>query len=413
MRYYRVNEDWLTYLEGDFRSEVLTVLRGLPLQRLQKYPPPKITGLPFGNETRVLRRYLKGESSQLDASVLSAAYRRSASESDRRLYDAFRQNKRLSRKQWSEIIGAENVEKWIGKKFLRETEDGQVVSRFCIVGLDNMVLMVDPLNDHGNPMETAALPEDFKANGDDPNIQPFHHTYIGLDSLRQIEVMQDNELPKSGRFLDCGQGAGAILLYFGRRFDEAIGIDINPRAVKLAQFNAELNGLGNCRVYEDSALDLGERYGRFDLVSWNLPFIFMPPEEGENAIDAFGGDMGIGLCLDFIDRLPELLLPNGLACIAAISPILHSGKNVLEERLKEKLARLGLDCTVHVSQIYIAHNRELWQFHESFGIRKFESVYLYFKHGKGNLERVEAPVARKVLDAFRVKLYQRKYAENA
>ncbi len=53
MRFYRVNEDWITHLTGDFRREILTTLRGLPLERLQKYPPPKIGGLPIGNESRV------------------------------------------------------------------------------------------------------------------------------------------------------------------------------------------------------------------------------------------------------------------------------------------------------------------------------------------------------------------------
>jgi methylase of polypeptide subunit release factors len=275
--------------------------------------------------------------------------------------------------------------------------------------LDGLLLVVDPLNDHGNPHETVALPDDFRLNGDETNIQPFHHTYIGLDSLRQIEVMENSSHPRGGRFLDCGPGAGAILLYFGRGYDEAVGIDINSRAVKLSQFNTELNALENCQVFEDDALNLGDRYGRFDLVSWNLPFIFMPPEKGDNSIDAFGGELGIGLCLDFVERLPSLLTEKGLACIAAVAPILKGGENVLETKLKDKIGRLGLDCTVRVTQLYFANTSELWNFHRSFEIHRFESAYLFFTHGSGKLRHVDAPPARRAIDRFREKLYQRKF----
>lgn len=410
MRYYRVNEDWLTYLVGDFRTEVLATIRGLSLERLQKYPPPKLNGLPFGNESRVFLRYLKGKSSQLDASALSSLYGALASSRDKLLYNAFRRNDKLSRDQWSGIIGAENVEKWVANKCLRYTQDQHFVCQFSVVCVDNLIFVVDPLNDHGNPTETLALADDDpdRQNGG-KNIRPFHHTYIGLDSLRQIEVMQSGGLPGGGRYMDCGPGAGAIMLYFGRWFGEAVGIDINARAAKLCQFNADLNNLRNCRVYEDDAINLNGRYGKFDLISWNLPFIFMPEEQGENSIDAFGGEMGIGLCLKFIDTLPELLEQKGVACVAALSPIMQNGENVLEQRLKQKLKRLGLDCSVRVAQISLAPTLDLWQFHKSFGIRKFESVYLYLRNGNGDLSRVETTMTRKVIDTFRERLYQRKF----
>jgi methylase of polypeptide subunit release factors len=413
MRYYRLSEDWITYLETEVRAGLLATLRGLSLERLQKYPPPKIGGLPLGNEGRVFKRYVKGESSQLDASALSSFYRSFASSRDKLLYRAFRQNEKLSREEWAEIIGAENIEKWLANKFLRETESGTLVCQFSAVALDGLILLVDPLNDHGNSNEMLALWEKYTAApeaGTGEEIQPFHITYIGLDSLRMIEFMEHGEMPAGGRYLDCGPGAGAILLYFSRRFDEAVGIELNARAAKLSQFNIELNELKNCRTFGGNALEVEESHGKFDLVSWNLPFIFMPEELKDESMDGFGGEMGIGLCLDFIETVPGLLTEKGVACVAALAPILITGDNVLEERLKQRLARLGLDCTVVVAQVSLAHTRELWHFHQSNNIRKFESVYLYLKHGKGELKRVEAPAARKVLDAVREKLYRRKFA---
>jgi 2-polyprenyl-3-methyl-5-hydroxy-6-metoxy-1,4-benzoquinol methylase len=393
MRYYRPSEDWITNLEGPHRGPFTATLRSLGLERLQKYPPPKLGGLPVGNETRILKRYLKGESSQLDASALSSVYLARASENEKLLYRAFRRNDHLSRTEWGSIIGVERVDKWLRHNFLRETGTGRFVCRFSIVVLDGLLLLVDPLNDHGNAHETVMLPEDFAP-----------------DSLRQIEVMTEAGLPTNGRYLDCGVGAGAILTFFARQFSESVGIDINVRSANLARFNAELNELSNTTVREDDALKLGDRYGKFDLVSWNLPFLFFPAEYADSAVDAYGGEMGIGLCLDFIETVPGLLSEKGTTCIAALSPIMESGENVLEAKLRERLARLGLDCTLRVTQVSLAHTKELWDFHRSHHIRKFESVYLFLTPGKGELKRVEAPVTRKMIDAVREKFYRRKFA---
>lgn len=410
MRFYRVNDDWLTHLDGDLREETLLILRALSLERLQKYPPPKIGGLPFGNETRVLARYLKGRSSQMDPSVLSSFYRSFATRADRLHYRAFRQNEALLRSDWAEMIGEGKVYKWIANKFLRVTEDDLLVCQFSVVVLDGLIFMIDPINDHGNSSETIALNGDFTEKDIDDEIQPFHHTYMGQDSLQMIEIMERSDFPRSGRYLDCGPGAGGLLLYFSRQFDEAVGIDINSRAVKLADINAELNELENVKTYVDDALNLAGRYGKFDLVSWNLPFLFLPDEWEDLAIDAFGGDMGIGLCMRFIDTVPGLLNDNGTACIAAMSPCLKTGQNVLEERLKAKLPKLKLDCSLRIAQVSFAHTRDIWHFHQKAGIRKFEAVYLFLTHGTGKLDRVEPPAIRKAVDAFREKMYQRKFA---
>lgn len=407
MRFYRIQEDWLTHFDGEFREQILRDLRGLDLARLQKYPPPKLSGLPFGNETRILSRFLKGQSSQLDASALSSAYRAFMPSDEKLLYHAFRMNDPLSENQWSNIIGAENIDAWIENKCLKRNEDGSLWAQFSVASIDGLVFCVEPIKDHGRTWEPDFLVE--KPVEKDSTIAPFYHTYMGLDSLRMIEDMDRVPLPSSGRYLDCGPGSGSLLLYFGRRFDESIGIDLNPRAAKLAQFNADLNNISNCKTYCDNAIELENKYGKFDLVSWNLPFIFLPDEHKDTTVDAFGGEMGIGLCLDFVEVLPELLKDNGMAFVAAMSPILDSGDNVLEARLAERLARLRLDCTVHVSQVSFSHDRDLWEFHRSHKIKKFEAVYLELRSGSGKIDRVEAPLLRRGIDTLREKLYMRKF----
>ncbi|MGI8812241.1 MAG: methyltransferase domain-containing protein [Pyrinomonadaceae bacterium] len=406
MRFYRVSEDWITHLDGDFRAAILTTLRELGLVRLQKYPPPKINGLPLGNEPRVFSRFLKGHSSQLDASVFSSVYRSGLSAAEKLLYRAFRQNEALSIDTWNSIIGVETVAAWIKYKCLRENGHG-LMCQFSVVALDGLVFAVDPLKDHGETWEPDFIVDDDIST--DPDIEPFFHTYIGQDSLQMIEAMEQLIPSSGGRYLDCGPGSGGVLLYFSRRFIEAVGIDINARAAKLAQFNADLNQLTSCRTFRDDALNLEGRYGKFDVVSWNLPFIFMPAENEDDFIDGFGGELGIGLCLRFIETVHGLLNDHGTACVAAMAPILISGENVLETKLGELLDGLGLDCRIQVAQVSLAHNRELWQFHRASGVRKFESVYLYLTKGSGKITRLETTAARKVLDAVREKMYERKF----
>lgn len=409
MRYYRKENDWVASLEGEIRADLIKTLQDLSLQRLQKYPPPKLSGLPFGNEFRILKRYVKNQSSQLDASALSSFYLNFADSSEKLLYEAFRQNKELSAAKWAQIIGEENIQKWIEKKFLRKLENDDLLCIFSVISLDNLIYVTDSLNDHGGELVTIAIGDNEDFDKDDNEIEEFHHTYIGQDSLRMIEIMTENDSPKGNRFLDCGPGAGAILLYFARFFNEAVGIDLNPRAAKLAKFNAELNNLANCQTYSGNALEIAENHEKFDYISWNLPFLFLPDEMRDNSMDADGGDMGIGLCLAFIETLPETLTETGKTCIAALSPILNDDTNVLEKKLKEMLPILKMDCTVKVSQITLAHNKELWDFHQSYGIKKFESVYLDISHGNGKLKRIEAPAGRKAVDNVREKLYKRKF----
>lgn len=409
MRYYQYNDDWISHLESEFRSDLISTINALQFERIQKYPPPKLTGLPIGNEPRIISRFLRGESSQLDASAFSSLYRSFMTDNDRLIYRAFRQNEFLPRQKWATIIREQKVDLWLEHKCLAIDKDGFLQCQFSVVSIGGLIFAADPLNDHGKILEPEFLVEADGVEND--GLTPFFHTYIGLDSLRMIEIMEGMPLPTMGRYLDCGPGSGGLLLYFSRRYSEAMGIDINPRAAILSQFNADLNGLTNIKTYCDNALELAVKYGRFDLISWNMPFIFMPDKDEKNYVDAFGGEMGIGLCLKFIKTLPEIMTDSSFACLSALAPITKSGENVLESRLADLLPSIGLDCKVQAVQIAVAHNPELWDFHHSYGLGKFESVYLQLTKGTGKLTRTEAPFSRKILDKMRERLYTQKFSK--
>jgi methylase of polypeptide subunit release factors len=85
-----------------------------------------------------------------------------------------------------------------------------------------------------------------------------------------------------GRLLDLGSGSGIQGLLLGDRGTEVLGIDINPRAIGFARFNAGLNDRPRSRA--ELGDFLGEppdrRFdGRFDTVVANPPFVLAPRHE--------------------------------------------------------------------------------------------------------------------------------------
>lgn len=84
-----------------------------------------------------------------------------------------------------------------------------------------------------------------------------------------------------GRALDLGAGTGYVGLYLAQRGWQVDAVDVSPRAVELAQANAERNGLaghgpGSMRVYLSNLFD--QVAGQFDVIAFNPP---MRPDETE------------------------------------------------------------------------------------------------------------------------------------
>jgi hypothetical protein len=80
---------------------------------------------------------------------------------------------------------------------------------------------------------------------------------------------------KVRKMLDLGTGCGIQAILAASHADQAVGTDVNPRAVNMATFNAHLNGLSNVEVLAGDMFEpvLGRR---FDLIVGNLPFVISP-----------------------------------------------------------------------------------------------------------------------------------------
>jgi len=106
--------------------------------------------------------------------------------------------------------------------------------------------------------------------------------------------------------IGCGAGPGAIML--AKRFPEAeiYAVDINRRALALAEVNCRLAGAANVAcVHSDmlSALD-----GEFDLIIANPPYLLDP---GQRAYRHGGGELGAGLSLRIVEAAIARLAPAG------------------------------------------------------------------------------------------------------
>jgi len=373
-------DDWISGLTDSFRSKFCETIRELPLNKLQIYPTPKFYGLPFGHEVRIFSRFLKGQSSLLDPSAFSQIYLFFTSARQKMLYRAFILGEPLLMSEWSDLIGTENLNIWIEKNLFEQTQEGRQSLRFRVISIGELILIVDPL---------------------DTNFT--NRVHIGQDSLNMLEFLSKQKLPSSGRYLDVGIGSGIILLQFSRCMEEAIGVDINHRAVHLARLNVELNFNSVCSIHEQDIFKRGNDYGLFDIVTWNTPLVFFPDSYKDICIDGYGGEMGIELTLRFVSELPSLLTEEGESWLGASAPILVSGVNLMEDKLAKLAIQLHLDISIFVMQSY--WEPTLREFHKSHGIDRFESVFLKITHGKGHLQRIAPSLKIRILDRVRGLLY--------
>jgi SAM-dependent methyltransferase len=91
--------------------------------------------------------------------------------------------------------------------------------------------------------------------------------------------------------LDVGTGSGIQALWAARHSERVVAVDVNPRALNLAEFNASLNGIRNVEFRQGSLLEPVEGE-RFDLIVSNAPYVVSPDtryayRDGGLASDAF------------------------------------------------------------------------------------------------------------------------------
>lgn len=98
-------------------------------------------------------------------------------------------------------------------------------------------------------------------------------------SLAQLTVRHD-----VATALDLGTGCGVQALHLAEHADRVVATDVNPRALGLARFNAELNGVGGRVDVRDGSFFAPVAGERFDLISTNPPFVISPATGGQERL---------------------------------------------------------------------------------------------------------------------------------
>ncbi len=143
---------------------------------------------------------------------------------------------------------------------LLHARDGGWASRVDLWSLEGLLLVTD---------------HRYMVHGAADRLDESPVMYIGLDSRGLV-----HSAPRAscGSLLDLCTGSGVQALNASRYANEVVGVDLNPRAVRFARFNAQLNGIENVRFR------LGDLYvpvegERFDAVLANPPFVPSPHNE--------------------------------------------------------------------------------------------------------------------------------------
>jgi SAM-dependent methyltransferase len=156
---------------------------------------------------------------------------------------------------------------------------------------------------HLSPTEDLLLASDRP----DDEVAPADHV-LGLSPPTRVLACLTVRRQVDSVF-DIGTGFGLQALVAATHADRVVGVDINPRALRFAEFNAILNRIGNVELREGSMFDPVEGE-RFDLIVGNPPYVISPETEYIYRDSGLAGD---SFCEGLVRRLPEYLNEGGFA----------------------------------------------------------------------------------------------------
>lgn len=153
--------------------------------------------------------------------------------------------------------------------------------------------------------------------------------FFGPDTYRFVSLLE-GRIQEAGNAADvgCGSGAGGISL--ARRCRSVQLLDVNPRALRFAQANAELNGV-QVRVAESDVLSGAK--GQLDLIVANPPYI--ADDLGRSYRDG-GGSLGTALSVRVCAESLQRLETGGRLLLYTATPVIE-GEHVLWPALEPLL----------------------------------------------------------------------------
>ncbi|WP_055074456.1 carbamoyltransferase C-terminal domain-containing protein [Pseudanabaena sp. 'Roaring Creek'] len=128
--------------------------------------------------------------------------------------------------------------------------------------------------------------------------------YIGSDSAGLVYTAPQYA---AEQVLDLCSGSGIQGLVASRYARQVTAIDINPRAIRFARFNAQLNGIDNISFHEGSLYE-PVRGRRFDTILANPPFV---PSPNKNLGFRDGGETGEEILVQIVNGSAAHLTESG------------------------------------------------------------------------------------------------------
>jgi len=203
--------------------------------------------------------------------------------------------------------------------------------------------LVERTADGVRPLVALGVTEGLVLAHDRPDpetfaVRPDHVLAVGPPALLLARLTVRR--PAARRALDLGCGGGVQAFLASRHAERVVGVDLNPRALGFARFNARLNGIDNVAWHEGDlfAPVSGER---FDLVVTNPPYVVSPESW---LLFRDGGGTGDGICERIVAGLRDHLEEGGFATVLANWP-LGEGE-AWSERPRRWVAGTGCDAWI-------------------------------------------------------------------
>jgi methylase of polypeptide subunit release factors len=159
--------------------------------------------------------------------------------------------------------------------------------------------------------------------------------FFGPDTYRFAALIQARiERPGNVADVGCGSGAGGLLL--ARRARSVQLLDVNPRALRFASANAELNG-ANARVAQSDVVAGAE--GPLDLIVANPPYL---ADDLGRAYRDGGAGLGTALSARIVAEALDRLGRGGRLLLYTATPVID-GAHALWPALEPLLAKTRYD----------------------------------------------------------------------
>lgn len=172
---------------------------------------------------------------------------------------------------------------------------------------------------------------------------PESYDFVGSVSRKPVDAA-----------LDLCTGSGVHALVAARHTKHVVATDINPRALRFAEFNAWFNGITNVEFCRSDLFRAVE--GRtFDLILANPPFI---PDTASSPNDNCycGGESGDVLWSQILQGLENHLRPGGLCQM--IHMTVYFGNESPEDRIRSLLGPLADFCEIVIFSNPIAFRND-------------------------------------------------------